>query len=298
MKKILFAAMCFVFFMQLAAAQSEEIDVGLYVLNLGKFDVGTGAFTADFYLSFECESVCPDFDFEFANGRASSVDKIIDEPNEKFYRIQANLNSPVDLKSFPFDEQKMQIIIEDKRNTLEKVRYIPNLEQSGVDESIAFTGWELGYWTAEETVHSYEIYDEEYSQYVFTVPIKRIKVNAILKTFLPIFFIMLVMLSSFFLDTDKIITRLGMAGSALVASVMFHISITSQIPPVGYLTFADKFMVVTYFIVLLSFAMNVFMLELHERKKEKLLNKIHKYTEYSMFVIVAILYLLLFWVGL
>jgi hypothetical protein len=280
------------------ASEEVEIKTGLYVLNLGKFDVATGAFTADFYLSLACKSECPDFDFEFVNGRASSVDKVIDEPNEKFYRIQANLNSPVNLKRFPFDRQEMQIILEDKRNTYDFVRFVPNLEQSGVDESIAFTGWNLGEWTAEERIHRYEIYNEEYSQYVFTIPIERIKVNSILKTFLPILFIVTVMLSSFFLDPDKITTRLGMVGSALVASVMFHISITNQIPPVGYLTFADKFMVMTYFIVLLSFSMNVFMLELHERKKEKLLAKIHKYTEFSMFWVAAALYLLLFIFGI
>src|SRR3989344_2173793 len=95
--------------------EPKEVQVGLYLLNLGKFDIATGSFTADFYLDFECDSVCPQFDFEFMNGRASSTDKIIDKPKEKFYRIQANLNSPVNLRSFPFDKQKMEIIIEDKQ---------------------------------------------------------------------------------------------------------------------------------------------------------------------------------------
>lgn len=285
-------------FVSAAENVSESVQVGLYVLNLGKFDVATGSFTADFYLSFKCEKTCPAFDYEFVNGRATSTDKIIDLPNEKFYRIQANLNSPVNLKRFPFDTQEVQIILEDKRLTRDELRYVPDLEESGVDSSIVFTGWELGQWSAREATHEYEVYDEEYSQYIFSIPLERLTFNSIVKTFLPIIFIVLVMLSSFFLDPDKITTRLGMVGSALVASVMFHISITNQIPPVGYLTFADKFMVMTYFIVLLSFAMNVFMLELSERKKTELLGKIHKYTEYSMFFIVAFLYLLLFVFGL
>ena len=278
--------------------ETSEVQVGLYLLNLGKFDIATGSFTADFYLDFQCEEKCPPFDFEFMNGRASSMEKIIDEDNEKFYRIQANLNSPVNLRSFPFDRQEMQIIIEDKKSTRDTLIYVPNNEETGIDESITFTGWSLGQWTAEEREHDYIVYDESYSQYVLTIPIERIKINSILKTFLPVIFILLVMLTGFFLDTDKILTRLTMAGSALVACVMFHISISNQIPPVGYLTFADKFMVLTYLIVLLSFGLNVIMLKLQDFKKKELVDKIHRYTEYSMFIIVAILYALLFAFGM
>ncbi len=271
-----------------------EIKIGIYLLNLGKFDIATGSFTADFYLSLKCESVCPQQDFEFMNGRASSLEKIIDEPNEKFYRIQANLVSPIDLKKFPFDEQKLEIILEDKKKTTEELNYLPNLEESGIDDSITFVGWNLEEWKAETRIHNYKIYGEDYSQYVFTIPISRITISAIFKTFLPIFFIILVMLSSFVLDPDKITTRLAMVGSALVASVMFHVSLANQIPPVSYLTFIDKIMVLTYFVILLSFIFNVFLLELHERHKDDLVKKIHRATEFTMFGIVPLLYVLLF----
>jgi hypothetical protein len=272
----------------------DEINVGIYILNLGKFDISTGSFTVDFYLNLKCEEKCPEQDFEFMNGRASSIDKIIDKPNEKFYRIQANLNSQIDLRRFPFDSQKMQIIIEDKKKTTKELVYIPDIKQSGIDDSIAFTGWNIGEWTAEEKSHYYSIYNENYSQYVFTVPIYRITINSILKTFLPVIFIILVMLSSFILDPDKIATRIAMVSSSLVASVMFHVSLANQIPPVGYLTFIDKFMVLTYFVVLASFFLNVLLLEYQERKKTEIVEKIHRRTEYAVFIVVPILYAILF----
>ncbi|MEM4215037.1 MAG: hypothetical protein QW484_01595 [Candidatus Pacearchaeota archaeon] len=275
------------------AQEPEKVKVSTYVLNLGKFDLATGTFTADFYLGFKCENYC-NIDFEFMNGRASSIEKIIDSENEKFYRIQANLMSPIDLKKFPFDKQKLQIIIEDKKKTIEDMVYVVNLEESGIDPSIIFVGWNLEDWKAEVKEHDYEVYNETYSQYVFTIPISRILINAIFKTFLPIIFIILVMLSSFVLDPDKITTRLSMVGSALVASVMFHVSLINQIPPVGYLTFIDKFMILTYFVMLLSFLINVVILEMQERKNESIVKKIHSYTEFGMFILVPTLYVLLF----
>jgi hypothetical protein len=272
----------------------NEVSVGVYIINLGKFDIATGTFTVDFYLDLKCSKNCSDVNFEFINGRANSLEKTIDAPNEKFYRIQANLNSPVDLKKFPFDSQSMQIIIEDKKNTIEELVFVPLVNESAIDDSIAFTGWHLDGWTAEAKEHEYPIYEETYSQYVFSIDISRVMFNSIIKTFLPIFFIVLVMLSSFVLDPDKIVTRLGMVGSALVASVMFHISIANQIPPVGYLTFADKFMVLTYFVVLLSFVFNVALLELNEEGKKELVEKVHRMTEFSMLIIVPLMYLILF----
>jgi hypothetical protein len=232
------------------------------------------------------------------NGRASSLDKIIDEPNEKFYRIQANLASPIDLKRFPFDRQQIQIVLEDKKNTIDKVSYVIDNEGTGIDDSVVITGWQMGESKTEIKEHYYKIYDETYSQYVYTIPIYRITLNAIIKTLLPISFIIIVMLSSFILDPDKLTTRIAMVSSALVASVMFHVSLANQIPPVGYLTFMDKFMVLTYFVILMSFALNVMLMELTELKKTDLVNKIHKKTGYSVLVIVPILYIILFWLFL
>lgn len=272
---------------------AEDVSVGLYLLNLGKFEVGTGAFTADFYLSMKCDNCSLD-SYEFMNGRAASIDKIIDEPHEKFYRIQANLNSPIDLKRFPFDQQKLQIILEDKIQTVDEVAYTPLNEETDIDDSIVFTGWNINGWDVKIKNHEYAVYNETYSQYVYTVTIERIAINSFFKTFLPVLFIIIVVLSSFVLDPDKIITRLGMAGSSLIAAVMFHISITNQIPPVGYLTFADKFMILTYFVLLAIFVINIVMLELHEQKKMEIVEKMHRRTEYSMFVVVPILYILLF----
>ncbi len=292
MKKLI--PVLFLFLLVLPVSFAQDVNVSLYLLNLGKYDVGTGSFTADFYLQFQCDYDCSPKNFEFFNGRASSIDTIIDLPNEKFYRIQANLVSPPDLKRFPFDSQKMQIIIEDKVLPIDDLRYVAVLDQSGIEPSISFTGWNLDGWKSNVFEHHYGVYNETYSQYVFEVDVSRIVVNSFIKTFLPVIFILLVALSSFLLDPDKLATRIAMVSSGLIASVMFHISITNQIPPVGYLTFADKFMLVTYFVFLSSFLLNIAMFMLQGKQKLHHVKRLHVMTEYSVFIIVPIIYLVLF----
>ncbi|MEK6808790.1 MAG: hypothetical protein AABY14_03830, partial [Nanoarchaeota archaeon] len=167
-------------------------------------------------------------------------------------------------------------------------------KETGIDESITFTGWEITGFNAETKEHYYKVYDEIYSQYILNIDISRIKLNSFIKTLLPAIFIVIVALFTFLLDPDKIAPRLTMISSSLVASVLFHVSISNQIPPVGYLTFADKFMLLTYFVILLSFIISVIILQLSELNKTELLEKVHRGTEYSMFIIVPLLYLNLF----
>ncbi len=271
-----------------------DVLVSVYIINIGKFDVATGGFTVDFYLDLQHDAGVDPTNFEFVNGRASSSDLMISTPTEHFYRIQADLVSPIDLRKYPFDHQKLRIILEDKRNTIEKLRYVSVEQQSQLDKSVNFVGWDIDQWSAYTRVHDYEKWKEKYSQYVFEIEISRIVLNAFMKTFLPVFFIVLIVLSSFTMGVDQMPTRLGMAGSGLVAAVMFHVSISSQIPPVGYLTFADKFMALTYLVTLVSFMIDVAILASQRIGNAKSVERLHRTAEIAMFILVPLAYILLF----
>ncbi len=270
------------------------ISVGLYLLSLSRFDLATGTFTADFYLSLKYAGEGTPPEFELVNGRGVTVEKMLDDPGERFYRIQASFLSPVNLRRFPFDDQYLTIALEDKKQTVDKLVFVPNLRESAVDESVFCPEWKVGPWTADIRTHEYKIYDETFSRYVFTISLLKVTWSAIIKFILPVVFIILIMLSSFILNLDKITTRLAMVGSSLIATVMFHVSLSNQAPALGYLTFADKFMILTYFIILLCFGFNVFLLELCERKAEKLVEALHRSTQFTMFIVVPILYFVLF----
>ncbi|MFH1106302.1 MAG: hypothetical protein V1787_00245 [Candidatus Micrarchaeota archaeon] len=278
----------------LSAAQPTVVHTGIYVLNIGKFDVSSGSYTIDFYLSMECSSECSP-DFEFMNGRASSVDKLVDEPASKFYRIQASLAENIDLKDYPFDEHALSIVLEDKRGTAEQLVYLVDEKSSGIDPNVVMVGWDLVGWNAKEETHRYEAYGEDYSRFKFGVGIRRIFLASILKTFLPVLFIVIVGLIALLIEErDKLWTRIGINTSSLIAAVMFHLNVTSSIPPVGYLTFADKFMIATYVVLTLNLLSTVMMM-VHAKKgdghREKL---IFRASLYGLPLLAALLYAALF----
>jgi len=255
----------------LGSAEPVKVYVGVYVLNLGKFELATGAYTVDFYLSLRSQEPVEMGDFEFMNGRAATVDKLIDTPTEKFYRIQANLSQNLDLRRYPFDEHLLTIEIEDKRRTVDELVYVVDEQNCGVDPGVIVVGWRLAGWEAKVLAHDYEIYGETYSRFVFGLRIQRVILNAVIKSFLPIACMVLVGFLSLLLAPDKVTTRLSLNISTLLGAVMFHVNLTASIPPVGYLTLADRIMIATYVVLVLILFSGVAILRWAEKEDKKAL---------------------------
>jgi hypothetical protein len=267
-----------------AADEAKEEDkapvtvkVGVYVLNIGKFDLATGTYTVDFYMdmtSVPPEQNMGEMKFEFMNGRASSVDKIIDKPGEKFYRIQANLATNVDLHRFPWDEHDLPITLEPATRGKKELIFVVDEKQSGLDPSVTFVGWDLRGTKAEVRDHEYAVYGETYSQFVYKIKIARIVFASSMKTFIPVGFFLFISLVSLLVALEKLDQRVGLNTAMLIASVMFHMSIGAQLPPAGYLTVADKVLIATYSVIAMNLLMTVQTLRLFQLKQEEAARKL------------------------
>lgn len=263
-----------------AVSQSQEgpnvVKVGVYVLNVGKLDTSSGAFTIDFYLSFSSDRPSDPGKFEFSNGRATSIDQSIDEPLEKFYRIQASLADSLNLSRYPFDNHRLTIELEDKEQTTRTQVYQVSPQDSGLDPAVNISGWDLDGWNAAVNEHYYAPYDTSFSRYVFSIGIHRSLVAALLKTILPALIIVLVGLLSLMLSSDKIIPRLTLNTGSLTGAVLFHLNMTSSLPPLGYLTFADRFMLLNYFALALTLVSTILALYYVDKKQTAKAERVHK----------------------
>jgi hypothetical protein len=258
-----------------AAAPQEEakpegpvkVKVGVYLLNVGKYELATGTFTVDFYLSLRSDRDMGDQRFEFMNGRGS-IDKITDTKTEKFYRVQGNLMTNVDLRKFPWDSHVLPIVIEHASRTAKEVLYEPDLEQTGIDAEVRLVGWDLKRFTNAVKLHDYPVYKESYSQYTYQLEVGRVVLASSLKTFLPVFVFLIVTLVSLLIGVEKADSRITMNTALLIAAVMFHLSIQGSLPPVGYLTLADKVMIATYAVIGTNLGLAVMLLRLMMLKAE------------------------------
>lgn len=267
-------ALVFLLLLSLSFAAPLLEKIGVYVINAGKFDPETGVYPVDFYLSMACNGNCSK-NFEFTNGRATSVDETIDKPGEKFYRMQANLRNPVDFSKYPFDSHTLTIEMEEKLLTKENLVYAADTHQTGLDPSIQFTGWKIKGWNATVRDHYYEPYNETYSRYVFSIVLERDALPSLLKIFFPMLLIMLPNFFAHFLHTRDILTRITVHISLLIALVLFHVAVLGQLPPLGYLTVADKFICASYLSLGFSLLSAILILRFEEERKMEAARKVH-----------------------
>jgi len=295
MKKRLLAV--FVLLIALLFSQqaiAKEISIGTYVTSIEEYDIRLGKYTVHFFLVLDCDFNCSIDDLLLLNGRATEVFSTGVHPQTglKAYRVTAQLEDNVELQRYPFDSQRLTIIIE--QTGWEKIRLQPNLKMSGVDPRVTFPGWDVDSWNAKVVDHYYEPLEDSNDMYIFSIHIDRAELNAFFKHFVPIFFLIIIMLFTAILGIQRIELRLGIVSSILIAAILLHLNISNQLPPLGYLTFADKFMVLTYLITLAWFMFDLSLLRLVRMQKLKLAQKINRKRTYIAFIGVPLLYVLLF----
>ena len=155
------------------------------------------------------------------------------------------VGSEPQFKYFPFDTQILRIDFEDSANTFEKLRYIPAVNESGLDDNVKASGWLIKDWSFASAKKEYK-WGETYSRGSFEIFFEREKTSTAIKTLLPPILFCIVSGLSFFFRPDKVAQRLGMGTSMLISAVMFHISQTASLPPLGSLILIDKIMISTY----------------------------------------------------
>ena len=241
-----------------------RVRVGVYLLNVGRLDIGAGTYTMDFYVSFRCSEDCQPGNFEILNGRAT-VDKNDDEPRFKVFRVRADLVAHFDLRSFPFDSHRLQIAFEDKVLQDNRLVYEPDPDMTGIHPSAVVVGWNLDKkWKVSIDQDRYDVYGQSYSRATFSIGVNRPKLSAFLKNLTPALIITLSGFLALLMGADKATSRLTLTTSALVGSVLFHINMTSSMPPIGYLTFGDRLMMINYIGLVLVLMVKVKVLALSE----------------------------------
>jgi hypothetical protein len=273
---------------------AEIVDISTYVINLEEYNILTGTYLLEFFITLHCDYDCSIDDFVFINGKADDIIVLDDKSGEKSYRVRAYLENDIDLHAYPFDSQEVTVELEHKRLPSDRLRIRPASQLTGVDDRATIPGWRIAGWDAVEVVRPYPVYNEAYSRYEFSLFLAREKLDSFIKDFIPLFFLIMILLFTFILGIDRIELRIATVSSVLLTAMVYHLTIASRLPPLGYLTFADKFMMLTYFVSVVAIIVDVVELRLLQLKERKLVHRIDRQAAYIFLSIVPLLYILLF----
>ena len=274
-----------------AAPGPHIVYIGVYVVDLREFSVGDGTYSANFYLSLRSDANISINDLEFMNGHATSVSTITNTPEEKDYRVYAEMTANPDLRRYPFDNHTLPIIIEPTVLTEKDLVFVIDENNTGLDNEANLPGWSLTGMSATVTNRTYVEGEVPYSRAVFSNGIERDTASTLLKFFLPIVLIVIVSLASLLMKTSS---RLGLNGSMFLAAVLIHWRIADAIPLVAYATFLDLFMIITYATLVMVCVSGILILKFTEDKDA---HRVDRINYWSLRIIPAVsisLYVLLF----
>lgn len=232
-----------------AAAEPVQVEVGVHLISFGNYDTAKGTYTMDLYLRMRhaADGNVTAERFEFMNGRAASrellSDETVDGVRERWYRVQANLYSPPRFRDYPFDDQELQLVLEDTVHPADELVYA--LRETTLDADVVVAGWRVKGWEAEQDTKEYP-FGESYSRITYTLRVGREPLSSALRSFLPPLAFMAVASFSFFFDRSQAASRLTLGTGMLISAVGFHISQTVALPPLGALSLFDKVMVAVY----------------------------------------------------
>lgn len=255
----LLAALAWLAFLPTAVAQAEgggdgpvEVQVTVALVSFGNYDATTGTYTLDFYLVLEWDpAAAPEgftaAGFEMANGRATSRDLQLNETDNEtgerrlWYRIQADLYSDPRYEWYPFDEQTIEVRIEDKVHTVEELVYVA--ANGTLEDQFEPAGWEVkgARFTVRDNAYSFE--DEPYSQARFVVTVQRTVLSGVLKVIVPpIAFVAISAVTFLLLGKEKIATRFALSGNMAISGILFHAAQAATLPSLSRLIFLDRYM--------------------------------------------------------
>ena len=231
-------------------APPAVVKVGMLLNTIDDYDVKTGTFTADFFVSFTSTTPIPPLDLQFPNGKVENKEVIADKATFKLFRLSGAFKSPADLRKYPFDAQELRIIIEDDVRGIDQLKFVADPERQQLARGFRAVGWQVSFVEAKVNAQSYpdrfEGDDLFYGRYTFTIGVERFATSAAFKVFVPAFVIVLISLLGMWVPPDEMEVRSNSGAPMLAGAVLFHFALMQELPATSYLTRADKLMLGVY----------------------------------------------------
>jgi hypothetical protein len=165
-------------------------------------------------------------------------------------RFDAVLTSTFHLKSFPFDAQKLEVIIHPFTVQQASVTFAPN----------QFTVWTAAEFNTYSSLESWRFKSMSFeigqaasqfgkntmAEIRFEISVERRYGFYLWKVFLPLLLMVIVSWSVFWFDPPEVSSQVQIAVTTILTIIAFALAISLTLPRVPYLTFADAFFLTCY----------------------------------------------------
>ena len=274
--------------------------LGFHVIALRDVDLRAGTFYVDFYYWMVRKKVGnADKDklvesVEFMNGSVTGNDQPIEQkdigPDQRYvcWHVSGTFHFTPDLRYYPFDDQKLEIQVENPDLEREYLIYADDTgsyarshepqARWGLKDDVSIYQYDVDRVERGESASIYrtdfgdpkaEKAKSDYSRFTVRIVISRTFLPYFYKIMLPLLVILGVAYLVFWLPPKEIGTASTLAITALLSCIAFQISVAQSLPDVGYLITSDKFFIMTYGLIFIALVQSLWTYRLFEHGQEE-----------------------------
>lgn len=270
-----------------AAKGPTVVTLGFHIFDVRDVELKGEKFYCDFYMWMRFKApqdpeAAKDVEkLEFMNGQVDTREELdrkkIGDVTYICWRISGTFHFSAKLQKYPFDTQRLEIVIEHPSLEVDQVVYQDDVESYkrsglrpqvwGVTEGLDIPEFSLREIDRRplESVYRTDFGDiskpagscSTYSRFVVAMRFARDFWPYFFKIIIPLIVIMAMAYLVFFLPAKEIQTASGLAITALLSCIAFNITVSQNLPEVGYLVVSDKFFLSTYILLFLTLLQSV-----------------------------------------
>lgn len=262
-----------------AGEQPRVIKVGMFITNLFDIDFARQDVEAQFWVWFNHDDPAfdPAKDVEIVNARevqALNTSRTDAGPKGLWDQVKysAVLNEAWNVKNYPFDRQKIRIVLESTEADARALRFEPDVEGTKLRRDLSLAGWRI---EGMRIFAASEFYETDYGDPTMSsagpsiyprvtveIDVKRNGWRLLLSTFigfgLAIALAGIVLTSSAFRHSSEVIdmsAQLAIATGALFSTIGSGYILQSGLPPTTEFSLADAFQLTAFTVTFLTMLM-------------------------------------------
>lgn len=253
----------------------EQVDVNVHALlvDIDEINSVSESFVANFYIELDWR------DSTLAHNNPDSISRSLDEiwhprlvilnqqrlvqtlplsvevkPDGKVVfrqRFWGSFSQQLELKSFPFDSQHLEIILIDTSMGNRLIRLIPS-EDSTISERLRIPDWQVMDWGFVTTELPLGRMSAPVPAMVFSLDVKRYTSFFTLKVIFPLLLIVAMSWLVFWIDPSLAATQISVSVTAMLTLIAYRFAIGGMVPRLAFLTSLDYFVLASTILVFLS----------------------------------------------
>jgi hypothetical protein len=245
----------------------DTVKIGCYIISLHDFNFREKEYTARFWLWMLYDS--PDIDFhddvEIPNAKNLNFDVLVEDSTagKKWVqmKITANMKETWSVKDYPFDEQKLMIIIENSKYDARTVVFEPEADGQYYDPDFVVQGWTINKFSVTTGTSHYatgfgdaslEKPESDYAKFVIEIHLVRNAWGLFLKLFLGMYVAFAISFAAFWVGAGHPESRFALPVGGLFAAVGNKYIIDSYLPESSAFTTVDILHGITFISIFIT----------------------------------------------